>query len=282
MPDSVHVSALFIYPVKGCLGVALEQSPIGPRGLAFDREWLVVDSNGKFITQRSHPGLTQVHVEVSDGGLRLWAEGMGTVTVAPDYRGDRMAVQIWCHTLDAVAQTAEADAFFSDLLDTKLQLVRFAEDVVRPCNPAFAKAGDHTAFSDGYPLLVTSETSLDRLNETIVKRGGSAVPMNRFRPNIVVAGAPADSEDSNLRLVIGGDMVIDLVKPCSRCLVTTTDQKTGARMGKEPLASLATTRQGLLGGDDREVYFGQNGVARVDAAESHSINVGESAAFIPR
>ena len=280
MPETAHVSALYTYPVKGCRGVAMDRSPIGPLGLAFDREWLVVESDGKFITQRPYPGLTQVGVEVGADGLRLWAEGVGTVTVAPDYQGDRMGVQIWRNMLDAVRQTPEADTFFSDLLGTELHLVRFAEDVVRPCDPAFAQAGDHTTFSDGYPLLVTSETSLARLNETIVARGGDGVPMSRFRPNIVVAGAPADIEDSNLRLVVDGEMIVDLVKPCARCLVTTTDQKTGERMGKEPLASLAIIRQGLLGGDDRDVYFGQNGVARVD--DDQHIAVGASASFIQR
>ncbi len=282
MLEVAHVSALNIYPVKGCRGMALERSPIGPRGLAFDREWMVVDGDGRFISQRGYPRLSHVDVAVGEDGLALSADGGGAVRVAPDQGGGRMTVEIWRSELEALRQGPEADAFFSDLLGAELHLVRFAPDVVRACNPAFAQAGDHTAFSDGYPLLVTSETSLARLNEVITGRGGVAVPMARFRPNIVVAGTEADIEDASRSLVVDNAIAIDLVKPCDRCLVTTTDQRTGERMGKEPLASLATYRQGLLGEADRGVFFGQNGVARVSGSESHHIGVGEPAVFVPR
>ncbi len=266
MAETAHVSALNIYPVKGCRGMALKQSPIGPRGLAFDREWMVVDGDGRFTSQRGHPRLAHVDVAVGEDGLRLSVQGGGAVTVPLDQGGERMGVSIWRSELEAVRQGPEADGFFSDLLARQVHLVRFAPDVVRACNPAFAP-GATTAFPDAYPVLVTSAASLARLNEVITGRGGEAVPMARFRPNIVVAGVAADIEDSSRSLVVNGAMTIDLVKPSDRCAVTTTDQVTGARMGKEPLASLATYRQGFLGGDDRAVYFGQNGVPRVDSDE---------------
>lgn len=279
MLESAHVTALNIYPVKGCRGIALEKSPIGPRGLAYDREWMVVDSDGRFISQRGHPRLSHVDVSMGDDGLGLSVQGDDEVTVALDQVGERMTVGIWRSELEAVRQGPEADAFFSDMLGAKLHLVRFAPDAVRACNPVYAQDGDHTAFSDGYPVLVTSQTSLERLNKVIVGRGGEAVPIARFRPNLVVAGTAADIEDASRSLVIDNAITIDLVKPCDRCLVTTTDQITGERMGKEPLASLATYRQGFLGEDDRQVYFGQNGVPRVRSGE---VTVGASVFFVPR
>ncbi len=282
MPEGSHVSALFVYPVKGCRGMALERSPIAPHGLAYDREWLVVDRDGGFITQRPYPRLSQVRTMVGEDGLRLSAPGVGAVTVPLDQTGERVAVRIWRDDIEAVRQSPEADAFFSELLGAELHLVRFAPDVVRGCQPKYTQPGDHTFFADSLPLLVTTEASLARLNEVITQRGGAAVPMSRFRPNIVVTGTTADVEDRCQRLVVDDSLTIDLVKPCSRCQVTTINQESGDRMGKEPLASLATYRQGLLGEADKEVYFGQNGVARVSDSVPNIIAVGAAARFVAR
>ncbi len=288
-----RVASLHLYPIKGARGIDLAQAGVsveglciggaraggaadpvpGPRGPG-DREWMVVDAAGRFITQRSHPRLALVTTAVRDGALQVGVPGHASIDIplAPSRGSASREVVVWRSTVrgfdegDAVAQALSA------CLGDALRLVRFDAALPRPCNPDFAgDSGAHTRFADGYPVLVIGAASLDALNDRMGERGAPPLPMNRFRPNIVVEGLEPYDEDHLESLAIG-DIVLRNVKPCLRCEVTATDQATAVR-GDEPLVTLSLYRQHALGG----VAFGVNmivaagaggGIARGDAAEA--------------
>lgn len=244
----MRVSRLFIYPVKSCRGIALDAAEVTAAGFAHDREWLVVDRHGVFMTQRDWPMLARVEVSVVAGGIELAADGMARLEVAtpqPDAR--RQQVVIWKDECEAVPAGRDAAQWFSELLGTPCRLVRMPPSTLRQVDLHFARAGDRVAFADGFPFLLLTEASLGELNRRLEK----PLPMDRFRPNIVLDGCEPHAEDGWLWIVIGG-LGFRVVKPCARCVITTTDQATGERDG-EPLRTLATYR--LL---DGKVWFGQN------------------------
>jgi uncharacterized protein YcbX len=257
----IQVAALTHYPLKAARGVALQQAVVEPLGLAHDRRWMLVDEAGHFLTQRDTPQLAQLGVmPAQDGGLALRLPDGSQLNVAKPSGRLRATVQVW----QARVEAALCDAPASDLANAQLsrwlgqavRLVYFDTSSQRFANPAWAGAHAAIGFADAYPILVANKASLAALDLDI--------PMNRFRANIIVAGAPAWAEDTWATLRIGsgiGSVVLDLVKPCDRCIVTTTDQESGARMGKEPLASLARLRRSA---DPRinGVLFGWNAVPR--------------------
>jgi len=244
----IRVSGLFIYPVKSCRGIALDAAEVTPTGFAHDREWLVVDRHGVFMTQRDWPGLARVSVAVAPGGIQLAADGMARLAVAaPGPGAARQRVVVWRDECEAVPAGRDAAQWFSELLGTPCRLVRMPPSTVRQVDLHFARAGDRVAFADGFPFLLLSEASLAELNRRLEK----PLPMDRFRPNIVLDGCEPHAEDGWSRIVIGG-LGFRVVKPCARCVITTTDQATGER-GREPLRTLSTYR--LL---DGKVLFGQN------------------------
>jgi uncharacterized protein len=248
------LSELRVYPVKGCRGISVEAWEVDRYGLCFDRAFMVVGSaDGRFLTQREAPRLARVATELSTGALVLSAPGAGSVRVdlhATD--GPRRGVEVWRHKGDAVDQGEHAASWLSDLLDRRLRLVRMPPEHERRVNPERAPHPALTSFTDGYPFLVLGETSLAELN----RRLPAPLPMDRFRPNLVVRGAEAYAEDGWRRIRIG-DVELALVKPCDRCAVTTVDQASGERRGPEPLETLARYRRSREG-----VLFGQNAVAR--------------------
>ncbi|MFZ5556611.1 MAG: MOSC domain-containing protein [Pseudomonadota bacterium] len=234
------IRALNIYPIKSCAGVALEEARVTPTGLARDRHWLVVDEQGAFLTQRVLPRMALVRPELGAQTLRVSAPGMGPLSLPLDGAGARLDVAIWRDTCSAIDQGEIAAAWFSDFLDRGVRLVRF--DGVRPrlSDPRWAgDSGATTEFADGYAVLVASEASLAELNARLP----APLPMNRFRPNIVIDGVEAFEEDYVGTLSVGG-AELRLVKPCTRCVVTTTDQATAQRAAdNEPLTTLATYRR---------------------------------------
>jgi uncharacterized protein YcbX len=253
MTEVVSVSALAIYPIKSCGGIALNAAPIGPRGFVHDREWMVVTPDGEFLTQREIPrlALIQPHIE-ADGTLQVTTDWYDPLFLAPGTGTQRRAITVWQHQGWALDAGDEAAAWFSTVLEQPCRLVRFDPDEVRPVNPAYALTPeDQVGFADGYPFLLLSENSLDDLNQRLA----TPLPMNRFRPNIVVQGCPAFAEDTWREITIG-TVPFGVVKPCARCAITTTDQRT-ALVGKEPLRTLATYRKGEHG-----VLFGQNLIHR--------------------
>jgi uncharacterized protein len=262
-PDDVKVAGLFSYPVKGFRAVAHESADVLPSGIRHDREWMVVDalhSPAKFLSQRECPLMATLAVTVNaDGGLLLSC-GPESFAVPAPARNALLKVKVWNHetvALDAGDATSEWLAATLSMPRGQLRLVRFHPDMRRDCNRLYAgDVGAHTFFADGYPLLVTNASSLVDLNLRMKRDAANAMPMDRFRANVVLAGLPAWDED-HVDTVIIGDVVLKLAKPCVRCQVTTTDQQTGARLTDEPLNMLATFRNNP---DFGGVTFGWNAV----------------------
>jgi uncharacterized protein YcbX len=248
-PMTMVVSALFVYPVKSCRAISIERSALEARGLRYDRRWMIVDAAGRFITQRTEPRLALVVVALVGDWLALSATQVGPMSLplAPRERAPRRRVGVWRDEVEAIDCGAEASDWISDYLGSRASLVYMPDDSLRAVNPAHARAGDVVSFADGYPLLLASTSSLDDLNGRLDR----PVPMNRFRPNIVVSGSPPWAEDDWTQIRVA-DVPVRVVKPCRRCVITTTDQSTAER-GVEPLRTLATFR---TRGD--EVHFAQN------------------------
>jgi uncharacterized protein YcbX len=259
------VSALNVYPVKSCRGIALSRAGVAVRGLVAgtdaqavaDREWMIVDGSGRFVTQREHPRLSRIAVSVGGNALELGAPGCDPLRVPLQPRGGAVReVVVWDSTVAADDAGEQAAAWLSAFIGEPARLVRFDPSQERRCNPEYAgDSGAHTAFADGYPVLVIGEGSLADLNARLVAGGTGALPMNRFRPNVVIAGLEPYDED-HLDTIAADGVVLKLVKPCTRCEITTTDQETAIR-GGEPLATLATYRN-----DPRRngVAFGMNAI----------------------
>ena len=246
---TLRLTGLNIYPIKSAAGIALSQSEVDEFGLRYDRRWMVVDETGTFLSQRAHPPMALITPSIEGSVLRVAAPGMADLEL-PLNPSDVVSIEvtIWRDACSATWLGERASGWFSEFLGRPCSLVHMSDDVVRPTNPLFAKGG-RVSFADAYPFLVISEESLQDLNGRLAQH----LPMNRFRPNLVVAGSEPYAEDGWGRIQIGS-LPIRVVKPCFRCAITTTDQSTGIR-AKEPLRTLATYRK-----VNGEVMFGQNAV----------------------
>jgi hypothetical protein len=256
----MRVVSLHVYPVKGTRALDCERVRVEARGFEQDRRWMIVDATGTFITQRSHPRLATITALPADGGLTLSADGMPPLVVAaPDGR-ERMRVTIWDTGVSAAVAAADAASWLGDHFGERLTLVHMDGHTTRTKDSAWVPSPVPVSFADGYPILVATTGSLAALNADIVRHGGEAVPMRRFRPNVVVDCDDAWQEDAWKALHIGG-VELDVVKPCERCIVTTTEQVTGERKGPEPIAALTRLRRS---GDPRinGVLFAWNAVPR--------------------
>lgn len=253
----MHVSGLFIYPVKSLRGIALEEAAFDALGLVGDRRFLVIDENNEMLTQRAHPQMATVATALSADTLTLSAEGAGSIAIsrASDPSAPLRVTSVWGSNPLKTEDCGEAPAeWLSSVLGVRCRLVRIGREFVRPVKK-FAVPGDVVSFADGYPFLVANEASLADLNARIVERGGETVPMDRFRPNIVIADAEAFAEDHWPRIDIDG-VVLRSGGPCSRCIMTTQDQRSGERRGPEPLRTLATFRRDAE--EPTAVNFAQN------------------------
>ncbi|WP_066930529.1 MOSC domain-containing protein [Streptomyces sp. NBRC 110611] len=253
--------SLHRYPVKSLAGSDPGEAVVEPWGLAGDRRWLLVDAENGQLTQRQQPTLALARAEeLPDGVLRVTAPGMPPLTVeVPGSGGRTVPVEVWKDVVEAVPAGAAAAEWFSGFLGVECRLVHLdAPEKRRPVDPEYARPGDTVGFADGFPLLLTAASSLDALN-SLVAQGDHAdegpLPMNRFRPNVVVDGTAPWAEDGWRRVRIG-EVEFAVVKPSARCVVTTTDQYTAER-GKEPLRTLARHRRF---GD--RLVFGQNLIPR--------------------
>ena len=254
---TIRLSAIFIYPVKALGAISLGQSIVTPRGLQYDRRFMVIDAHHQFLTQRDYPKMAAVWVEIVDG-----KNGDEVIFSAPDIESVSFSlapkelptrtVKVWASHVRAQTVSAVADQWLSSYLGTDARLVYMPDSAERRINPIYAKNNEVVSFADGFPLLIVSAASLEDLNARIVKNAGDAVPMNRFRPNLVISGCDAYAED-RLGGVAIGDALFRAVKPCARCQVTTTDQAAGVVRGPEPLQTLGTYRDSAGG-----VMFGMN------------------------
>jgi uncharacterized protein len=257
------ISALFVYPVKSCRGIALDEALLESHGLRWDRHWMVVDATGRFVSQREYPAMALIVTELAADGLHLRTPGGAELVLpyiaSPDLA--RVPVSVWRDRFDALDEGDEAGRWISAAIGAPLRVVRFADDVTRLASRDWTgDAESPTRFADGFPLLVTSDASLAELNGRLGEKGVDALPMNRFRPNVVLGDIEAFDEDYVETLTVDG-VVLRFVKPCARCPITTVDQARGdvdARWPHEPLDTLATYRANPR--VDGGLTFGQNAI----------------------
>jgi uncharacterized protein YcbX len=252
----MRLSAITRYPIKSCRGIDVDRAPVTLRGIEDDRRWMIVDGASRVVTQREAPRLALVAVDLGGGMLRAH------VPSSPEHaaisfparldEGERIAVAIWRTTVDAIVHRA-ASEWFSSFLGRGVRAVYMPDDVRRPINPRFARDGDAVSFADGYPLLLASESSRRDLDAQMP----APLPMSRYRPNVVLDGAPPWIEET-FRAIRIGAIPFRVPKPCERCVITTIDPET-AIAGKEPLRTLASYRR--RGG---EVLFGVNLIPDVE------------------
>lgn len=245
----ITVSSLIYYPIKACRGFEVDCSDVDRMGLQYDRRMMVVTAQGKFLTQREYPRLALVTPKLSHGLLELSAPNYDSMQLGIQTSGTPISVSVWrSKGVHAIDQGEDAAQWFSDWLGTSVRLVHIADGYKRLVNEKWAvHDDDHTGFADGYPILLVSEAGLADLNSRL----DAPVPMNRFRPNLVVSGSQPFAEDSWKRLKIG-EVELAVVKPCARCVVTTIDKETLERR-REPLKTLGKYRKHELG-----AIFGQN------------------------
>ncbi|HLJ72515.1 MAG TPA: MOSC domain-containing protein [Roseiarcus sp.] len=240
------------YPVKGLRGYSLQRAEVQRIGLAGDRRWMIVDEAGKFVTQRQCPKLAQIDASPTARGVALRHATHGAIEIdVPDARAPIETVVVW---RDAVqARVAEsAGAYLSAFLEKPVRLVFLHDASERRVDPAFGRAEDRVSFADGFPMLITSAASLADLNGRLPQ----AIGMDRFRPSLVIDGAPAWAEDTWRKVRIGG-LSFRIAKPCSRCAVPTLDPLTGEALdGNEPIRTLGAFHRAANGG----IIFGQNAI----------------------
>ena len=256
----VTVEELNVYPLKSGRGIRQSSVRLVATGCEWDRHWMITDAAGTFLSQRTHPRLAHIQPELSDEGLTLRAPDVPPLRLPLEPLGAPVAVQVWKDRCEGLDQGEDASAWASTILAQPVRLVRVVDQPRRMANPQFAGPMPMpVTFADGFPILVCNRASLDDLNT----RMPEPVPMERFRPNIVLNGLPAFAEDRIASLRIG-PITLSLVKPCTRCVITSTDQRTGERT-TNPLPVLRTFRfdRALLG-----VTFGENAVITAGVGSS--------------
>ena len=251
---SLQLTDIWRYPVKSCRGERLSSAAVEPWGLADDRRWMVVDADGAPVTAREHPQMVLVTPMLGNGLITLSSPGLPDLTVPVPAGGDLVPVSVWASELVAAPAGDEAAAWLTKVIGEPVRLVYLDDPTRRPTNPKYSRDTDRVSFADGYPLLLTSEESLDAVNGWIAEGPRPAegpIPMRRFRPSVVVSGAQAWAEDGWRRLRIG-PVAFRAAKGCDRCVFTTIDPDTAAK-GHEPLFALARHRRW-----DGKIWFGVN------------------------
>ena len=283
---TARILSLHIYPIKSCAAIDLAESSIDRAGLAGDRRWMILTAQGQFMTQRQWPAMALIRPAITPDSLELHAPDMPVLRVPLD--GSQLAstvrqVTVWKDTVPAREESAEAAAWISRVLGLDCVLVKVDAQAQRPAKPEWVErwreshpelaelfVGDHLfGFADGFPLLIANQASLDDLNARLAVQGQAAVPMNRFRPNIVIQGEWEAYDEDHTAMISVGPVRMALVKPCTRCPMPNVDQLTAQRYD-EPGRTLATYRQFEIG-----VVFGQNAI--VDSPVGARLRVGDTA-----
>lgn len=253
----MHISEINIYPIKSLGGISLKEAIIEEKGFQHDRRWMLVDENGQFLTQREHALMATFKVSLSENSLLITKDDDNLeIPFEPD-SNEKAKVRIWDDLTEGVVYQDEINNWFSSHLKINCRLVKMSRETRREVDQKYAvfQSQDVVSFADGYPFLLIGESSLADLNSRLEKQ----IPMNRFRPNLVVSGADAFAED-NWKKVKIGETVFHFVKPCARCVMTTIDQKTGISDGAEPLKTLSKYRLVKKDGKSK-VLFGENLIA---------------------
>ena len=245
------VSGLYIYPIKSLGGISLDEAVIKERGFEHDRRWMLIDKDNRFLSQREHPAMALMDVKIDGNGFvithKIKPGGNKLLIGFNEHTNEKLAVSVWDDVCMSYAVGKEKDEWFSDMLGIECRLVYMPEDTLRYVDEQYAHNKEITSFSDGYPLLLIGQASLDDLNERLAE----PVPMNRFRPSMVFTGGYPYQEDDMKHFRIN-DVSFAGVKLCARCVMTTIEQSTGIK-SKEPLVTLAKYRR-----DGNKILFGQN------------------------
>ena len=260
------LTQILLYPIKSCGGVALQNATIGQRGLEAgkigDRRWMISDSEGVMVTQRQNANLARVRIELAGDALRISGDGLDPVIADPaEVGGERIAVQLFRREVVGHRAPEALNEWFSRFLGQTVHLLYQKDKDLRLCDADFAVSPgvDRVGFADGFPYLIATAATLAKLNGLLA----DPVPMNRFRPNLVIGGSGPDEEYGWKRVALG-EAELEIVKPCSRCIMTTIDQEAGAKTGKEPLATLghAYFLSGPVGrGTVQGAIFAENAIA---------------------
>jgi len=245
-----YLNQIILYPIKSLAGISVNQWPVTTRGLQYDRQWMLVDSQGNFLSQRRLPKMSLIKTAIIEHQLILSASGFENLTLSlTPKKEEERSVSIWNDQCLSWWISKTADDWLSDVLHFKCQLVYQPQHHPRLIDQEFGTATDQIYFSDGFPFLIISENSLTHLNSAM----NLSLPMSRFRPNLVITNCPSYAEDFWREIQIG-EISFRLPKPCSRCAITTIDTTTGL-MGKEPLTTLNKLRKW-----NNQVFFGQNAI----------------------
>lgn len=267
---SMQLARINIYPVKSCKGISLTQATLSPFGLTNDRRSMVVDSAGTFLSQRRMPKMAIIEPTLSEQTLQLKAPGSAPIEIAIErLRLSGREVRIWDDSCTAIDCGDAASDWLTQLLEIECRLVTMGNTFSRSVDPRYSRNLDQVGFADAFPLLLISTASLRDLNSRLE----TPVPMNRFRPNLVVNGRGPYDEDTWKRISVG-DLTFNVSKPCARCTIPAVDQSTGTR-GQEPLTTLATYRKG----SDDKVFFGQN---LINEQKSGLLTVGTEVTIVQR
>ena len=274
----IQVTDIYIYPVKSLKGIPLMEAEAGMRGLKYDREWMITDSNYQFLTQREIEAMATITVSVSKNCLLLQSKDGDELKVELNAERSRsVKVFVWDDTCDAYDEGEIASYWLTDKLGywqgRTLRLVRFSSDGKRPVPAKYLHGREaESAFSDQFPFLITSWNSLEKLNEGLTENGKQEVTMDRFRPNIVVGDIDSIENKTLLNLACqDGNYEFGLRKPCKRCKITTINQDSGEIIDfKEPLSTLTSLG---FSDDNHGAYFGQNAILLSD--QNCIISVGD-------
>ncbi|MEM9219365.1 MAG: MOSC N-terminal beta barrel domain-containing protein [Cyanobacteria bacterium P01_F01_bin.150] len=253
MTDTI-LSGLYIYPIKSAAGIGLKTAQVQPRGLEFDRRWMVVDAKQKFMTQRKLPKMALIQVAIAATTLQVSAPNMPTLEVPlqqPETEENHLTVEVWGDRCLALSTGAESQAWFSQFLGQDCQLVYMPDVSNRPTEHGKFGERQQVSFADAFPFLLISEASLADLNYRLTERQVAPIAMDRFRPNLVVSGCDAFAEDTWKNIQIGSQR-LTVAKACSRCVIPSINQSTGTKE-KEPIPTLLTYRHW-----DKNIWFGQN------------------------
>lgn len=267
----IKISQLYTYPVKSLGGIQLKASELSPFGLKHDRRWMIVDNNGKFISQRESCKMATINTAIKDDELVLSHNNSEITVPSIDDGCDELLVSIWSDTFKATHVSQLVDKWLTDILGQDCQLVYMDDTVQRQIDVDFAPKGQNVSFADAYPILVISQASIDDLNAKL----DILVNINRFRANIIVSGTKPFAEDNWNDLSINS-LKYKAVKLCSRCIIPSINQETGEQDQVKMLAVLNRYRK-----IDKKIKFGQNIIYKnVNIINQQTISCGDEIKLI--
>lgn len=271
MTSALILSEIFIYPIKSLGAIRLTHAQVEERGLRYDRRWLIIDDNNRFVTQRSYPNMALIEVTMTDMGLRLRHRSRDLSALLVPFQPetfDLVTVTVWDDQIEAVIVNDASNRWLSEALGFSARLVYLPDTSPRLADSNYAPFDANVSFADGFPFLIIGQSSLDDLNTRLPE----PVSMIRFRPNLVFEGGMPYDEDQWYEFTIG-KLTFFGVKPCARCILTTVDPEKGEIVGKEPLKTLSTYRK-----RNNKIFFGQN----VMTNQSGVLKIGDEIQVVSR